>query len=904
MKTMISPRTTRSDGYSNATALGPDSGLRAWHVMALQLPAVRPQVFRIGFAIVGVLVLLPGMGHCQESVTTVRDTITEEQLEHRLVDELIQRRLFDLARFHCEEQLSQGDLGARPQALWTIDLLKTLTAAALAEQESEREPHWQELLEIGEDFLRFYPEQPFRVLVQVQLALSWLARGNLATAQLEAGEGAEMRAVAEESLRQAAIGLSDADETVDRLLPAAPPAATGTAVEPTVMTKDELLNLRTNITFQAARVEIDRSLLVGQADDIGRLELVRRAEDKLNTVASVTNPDQPLWWQVQIELARCARLGGDLERAEAMLESLELRGPSPQLQSLLRQQQLELAIAAGSLKRLRELVKQSEGAPTGSSVAPQLQLLRIRGCLILADAASNQSAERRDWQQLAVAIAEELQRLYGGYWGRRGNRVISDSLGGKATSETDAQLLVKVGSEAERNEQWDDAIAAYRKAAAGLEPEDTATRFQLLYRVGLIQQEQGESLRAADTFGSLATELPQHEKAATASMLCIWNWAQARRAAPGDEQIAAAYARAIATHLQLWPSAENSGQVRLWQADLLIRERQYREALTELLLVSRDDPHFARALEVAEQIVDAAVESFPDSKPQARRDYVLNLSGLLESNLADEPGQLPPTWDSATRRLALLLTQVNLKYLDDTAKNSARLLEAAIASLGEQAAALEDRNWLARAHAWLVVAKTAAGEPAADITPHIRGIDQAVAWQDLMTGLSRLENRQTDSERIAVINQLRIVASGELKSRFDELPPEQRLQWSLAEARARLASGEIATAIALAAPLAKRYPQHAPVRLTYATALSKSDDDGDWQQAIAEWRRIAAASQPQSERWFQAKYNVAELLFRSGQHGQARKMLEYLKLNPPGWSQSRFADRLETLLLKSRAADQ
>ncbi len=54
------------------------------------------------------------------------------------------------------------------------------------------------------------------------------------------------------------------------------------------------------------------------------------------------------------------------------------------------------------------------------------------------------------------------------------------------------------------------------------------------------------------------------------------------------------------------------------------------------------------------------------------------------------------------------------------------------------------------------------------------------------------------------------------------------------------------------------------------------------EKALAQWRIVAQGSRPQTERWFKAKYEVANLSYRLGDKQQAAQLIKYLQVTPPG----------------------
>ncbi len=67
---------------------------------------------------------------------------------------------------------------------------------------------------------------------------------------------------------------------------------------------------------------------------------------------------------------------------------------------------------------------------------------------------------------------------------------------------------------------------------------------------------------------------------------------------------------------------------------------------------------------------------------------------------------------------------------------------------------------------------------------------------------------------------------------------------------------------------------------------------------LVSWRRLARRLKPGTSHWFEAKYNVARLLFAAGELEQATQLLEYMSALPGGWESSSFASQLNELQRK------
>ena len=157
-----------------------------------------------------------------------------------------------------------------------------------------------------------------------------------------------------------------------------------------------------------------------------------------------------------------------------------------------------------------------------------------------------------------------------------------------------------------------------------------------------------------------------------------------------------------------------------------------------------------------------------------------------------------------------------------------------------------------------------------------------------------IERRQeTASEKL--LNTKLLIAE---KALALDLSENQRITWMGHWADALQSLGRDAEAVDALTELSTRKPKSASIQLQLCRALTKLEGEQAAERALSSWRRLATKLKPKSESWFEAKYNVALLLFETGKPDEALKLLEYLKAIPPGWSQSRWKSDFDRLLIK------
>ena len=150
------------------------------------------------------------------------------------------------------------------------------------------------------------------------------------------------------------------------------------------------------------------------------------------------------------------------------------------------------------------------------------------------------------------------------------------------------------------------------------------------------------------------------------------------------------------------------------------------------------------------------------------------------------------------------------------------------------------------------------------------GKEQLAARQFTAAANTLLEVPKNSKHRVAAI---RAAADALTKSGN---PDAEKILNTLVVERPRdvailLAQARVSTRIGL---------EHRPVRPEHPLTL---------------WRGLARQLKPETDRWFEAKYNVARLLIAAGEKEKAAQLINYLAALPAGWSNSSFASQLNEL---------
>ncbi len=810
----------------------------------------------------------------------------DHDVDDRLVVRgLIDRQLFDLAESLCHDQLRKQPSGTVGLSDWTIELIKVLAAKASSSDLISRDEQWEQVEQIQIQFARLYSDHPRLILVRLQGALTSLSRAQQIRqeVQIEMREAADAL-LAVENLETVARELQALERHIDSMIPIAPdqPQNDGR------LSKHELQNLKINIALQLARSNVDRALLLPSARSFDRLDILRQADSQLESVLRATNPDQPLWWEVQLELAKIKRHQGDLATARQTLDAIQIADPPVELNLLVEEESMRLLIAVGNLEAIQQILRSIE---PDKRRRPGYSVLLVEAALQVAEGIDDEQ-QRSYWQQMAMAFAKRIEIQHGAYWTRQANLLLTKSFGSGIAQIGDAQILLRVAMDSERKQHWEEAIQAYDKAAdAFLQVHQTEQATQIRYRAALILQQQQQHRHAYERFNAVVEDFPDSKTAASANVLAIWNYSRLPDGQPDRND---RYRQMLDRHLSTWPDHESAAQILLWRAETHALKQDFQDAYNDLMMIFSEQPQTAEAIKLAQQWLEPATQAFEEDAT-AQREFVLELSGWLESHISDEPNQMPESWNAAKQQAAVLLARVNLLFLGESEVWLGTLLRAALSQPTGP-----DEPWRSFAAAWLVVALVSQPDTDEEIASWLTRIAEAEAWTQLLSGIDAVLNRTSETAVQKMIARRHVLISSSLEQQLERVDDAQKMRWSLAKARSLELGGDYGQAISELEQLALDYPQEVAVHVAYAAALTRSEVKADWAKALGRWRLIAAKTQPNSVRWFEAKYHVAKLLLKTGQHQEAAQFLEFMERVPPGWTESALKSEFDQLLREAK----
>jgi tetratricopeptide (TPR) repeat protein len=805
--------------------------------------------------------------------------------EQKMAAGLRGRLLYDLADLYCDDRLSRKDLSPVDQANLIVEKIQTQVARAVQTPTSERAVAWQKARELGDEFLQANPNQPRRLIVRVQQGLAALFEARLALQELAVQAGPiEGRDRALERLRAARTDFDNILREIGEQLPTAPDKRDDSGT----LTNLQLQALKANVEFQIGTCHLLRGKLYDDSKQVDRLDAFSSAAKSFENVLKLTDAEGQLWYSVQLEQVEASRLLGDRAEAVRRLNSLELEKVPANLRPAYWEQRLELAAVEEEIKPLLEQVIRL------TERSPQLDLAGLRAALRVAGMASD-----RDKNQCLNAAADwtkQIETRYGGYWGRLAELTLVGATGNRSTGPTQPEMapvaandsnagaieiLIRTGDNAAREKRNDDALLAYRKAiAAAQESEQTdavwRSVLQAYLKVGRLLEERQAYREAAKELMSGVSILPQHELAPWLQLQAAWCMAQVAAVSP---EALPEYRQLLEQHLQNYAAAATANQALLWLARLDASARNYRQAADRYLQI---EPTSEQALPAANELQIVALAHLRElaAQPDRAQSEARSLGDAMVAKLSAATGGKFIAGAPATRALLLATASIGLQFELVSAEKLAQWLSASL-----EGVPAED-PWRETASAYLAAALAGDENQRGRALELLSGIKQVKTLETALQLLDSIAARKpvANPARLAAVEKL-LQLAGSDSTNQTELRLRQAAIWE--------AAGELDRAIETLEALAKELPRRLDVQLRLARALAKKPQKQA--EALAQWRKVSAGVRDRSEEWYEAKYQVASLLLESGQKSEAKKLLDYLSVVPPGWSDSKLKQQFDAL---------
>lgn len=830
--------------------------------------------------------------------------------ETRLLDGLRERRLFDLAEQHCQRLLARPGLTPTDSATFTIELIKTQTSKAILTNGSERESAWQVVEQTATKMLAEHRDHPRLVLIQVQIALAHLARGQLLRQEIAAELAIPQdRNIALQELQLAYSQLSE----IDRVIQARISQQRNRTPKDHELTVDELQKLNNQVRMQLAITNLNRAQLFEVDDRLNRIDVLANVLERLREVQRESVPQQPLWWEANVLQIECFRLMKKLSEALALSETVNLvSAEEPNLmEDRWLEQQLLLALDTADEKAS---MKYLQAAEKRTDRSPQLDLARLSTAIDFS--LRGVSPGRVEWLNHAAQLARNIESQHGAYWGRRAKLILISGGGavagdanklpesGEEASPAELDLIVGLAEQAERQNRLDDALKAYDRAsriATQLNAQPQA--FSLAVRAAQVLEKQNRNEDAANRLIKLANENRENPLASAAHLRGCWNWGRLvaseakadpalgnamNPAGPTSTNVRARYVDLLNEHLQFWPAADTANQVLIWLGGQLqsgaSSSEQWKKVFETFVAVRPESNLFATAMPQANYASRQWIGTVELAQQASlAREVYQRMRSLAESSPAGTPSR---------HQAVLVASEIAIRFAAVDVKEVRELLSAVYSDPSVSA------PFKRQAAVWLYsINSYDSPDPVVqlELLKLIAGDKTSLALADV--GMVSVAKQKRGSSASHAVWRVQLSDSA-LTNYGDQMEPSERTAWLYRKADSLSELGKTRDAITILENLERQLPNDAGIKLRIARLLTIEETNPA--KPLAKWRQLAAQLKPQSDGWFEAKYNVGVLLEKTGEADEARKMLQYMQAIPPGWENSHLKDEFNKLLQRLR----
>ncbi|MEC9095631.1 MAG: hypothetical protein VX776_03300, partial [Planctomycetota bacterium] len=772
-------------------------------------------------------------------LTAGKTTLGDPQEDAILLAGLQQRGLFSLVEYQCTSRIEDPDSSERTKMEWTVHLINSVTQQALRESVEKREPYWEDAQDYADDYVAKHLNHPFVLPIKLQAALALTANGELL--QLESTISKTATAQREKSrqqLRLATRALTDLDNQIQEFLPQVTQNAT--EEDPS---QSELLSLRQNLQYHLARTYRHQAntYASGTNDQSASLQ---RAVTALNKPLTQLSDEDPLVPAIHLALIACYRELKQFEEAEAAIEKLNRLALSSQALLKLRAEIVRLALAQQDLETTLELLNRPR--ESNRILVPEYDLAFLDAFIYFWGKATQEenTASAENYQQQAVLTVKHIEQTHGPYWGRVAELQLLKHAGMNGDN-TNLVVLERTADDLYRKDKFTEAIEAYdatAEAAQGAGNNDLA--FRVLYKAALIEEKRNNRQAYIERLTTTGIQLRNHPQAAAVHMLGIRAVIEMLNE---DASLQEDFETLLTEHLNYFASGNTVDQAAIWLGTLQQRRQSYTQAIASYMAIRPDYQNYTNVIENLEACWAAKLKQDNSDDPlTAAKTFTDHLRSLI----FDGQGNMPERWTNHQRYAATTLASMLITYSTDRYQEAETLL--ASASAGEP-----DQDWLAIASSLQIVALAAQGNDNA-AREYISQIvsSKPSQWMSMLKQLQTVATGAPESTRIAIA-RIQITLFKELSPKLVGVKPDFRVQWELLEAEAYMQAGNLNESITHYEALAVKNPRHGLIQLRYAQALTQSDDHTE--KGLVQWRRVLQGNPPKSDRWYQAKLNIASL---------------------------------------------
>ncbi len=451
--------------------------------------------------------------------------------------------------------------------------------------------------------------------------------------------------------------------------------------------------------------------------------------------------------------------------------------------------------------------------------------------------------------------------------------------------------------------QWQRLVASLDEStspdAQNVTPPDMASRLS----PEIWRQTKSREQAVIDRYRTLAVSHPKYVDAIEAHLAALYHAARLLQA--GDESGLNDYLSLLREHYRTWPHSKQADPLRLQEAQLLIHESKFRDALETLAPVTNRSPLALDIINAADQCFDRLRLETPDVKATVENEAV----AWFYRRLLNTDNAVVADWNDADARCLLCTAKYGLLYANVIERNRAanpgvnlpaayqsveKMLRIGLANYKQASP-----EWRAAVDSMLLYLFAAQGKinDASQILQHMRQWD----LDALMTAFERLQrladispaaNRRPLGEMRLEIAQ---VIEQKQQTNSDAMIDRQKLDVIRADALAD--TGKAQEAVDLLGQLLRKSPGDVTLLKPLAQILERQSDVPSREMSLKIWRSVEQHSSARSESWWDAKEAILRLLIALGRRQEAESAFQMLKILNPELGGPDRKLRIETIIL-------
>ena len=540
------------------------------------------------------LVVVVLMLTCVAQTSLAVQTEQVQQEDQKLLDGLRDRKLFDLADDYCRKLLESSEISQQRRATLAVHQLKNLTAKAVFSPSERRQDIWQQIDKTANDFSSsFRGSRGF--LVRTQQSLATIAQVRLIRQEIDARlaqPGANQTAIS--LLRSVRDQLEETIRDIEKTIPQSSPDPT-----PTDLGTPQLLALKTNLQFQFAICNLERSQLYADDDKANRKDALSQAQEQIAKANRTAEKGKSLWWEAKLASSKCLRLLGRHKEASVTLKTLPESLLPTNLKPHLRIERLKVALASEDRAAAGTLVRQ---ALEQAQRTPPEDIGLVQATLWLTRTSPADQAVK--WKALSASLVQAIKSSHGRYWGRRAELVLVESIQDNAANnpaslsvspDADLLILTQVAQTALKEQRYENAAEDFGKAILlAKRQSDFESILRLSIQQGEVFETLGQHANAADAMIDAAIVKPNLGNAAAAHLRGCWNLSQTI-SGPDAQQQADRFQKRLEQHLETWPTSSTAESALLLLGERHRQTRNYRSAFDTFLRVPASSERFPQA---------------------------------------------------------------------------------------------------------------------------------------------------------------------------------------------------------------------------------------------------------------------------------------------------------------------